>query len=238
MIGSSQIDKLGDRLRSASIVDNDIRLLDEWRRSFGGAYETVVTIARGQLLLEPTGRPAKSTGSIVAKLQRESIRLSQIQDIAGCRVVVADVPAQDRVVESLIGAFPGAAVVDRRASPQFGYRAVHVIVRVVGKLVEIQVRSLSQHLWAELSEKLSDVIDPAVKYGGGPEPFRQLLVRLSDHVAQYEDLEVQVQSFPVEVMATQEGRDLDARFRDLRENVYQLLAEAIEGLRKLEGPPQ
>jgi ppGpp synthetase/RelA/SpoT-type nucleotidyltranferase len=34
--------------------------------------------------------------------------------------------------------------------------------------VEIQVRILMQHWWAELSEKLSDTIDPEIKYGGGP----------------------------------------------------------------------
>lgn len=141
MIGSTQVDKLGDRLRAGGIVDSDIRLLDQWRRSFGDAYATVVRVLRDQLRLQPTGRPAKSTGSIIAKLERESIRLSQVQDIAGCRVVVADLVEQDRVVEALVAAFPGAGVVDRRARPRFGYRAVHVVVLVEGKPVEIQIRT-------------------------------------------------------------------------------------------------
>src|SRR5262245_55602894 len=98
------------------MVDSDLRLLDEYRRSFAGAYETGVRVTREQLRLEPTGRPAKSTTSIVAKLQRESIRLSQVQDIAGCRIVVSDVIEQDRVVQSLAHAFPEADVVDRRAT--------------------------------------------------------------------------------------------------------------------------
>ncbi|GAC1306974.1 MAG: hypothetical protein NVSMB21_10350 [Vulcanimicrobiaceae bacterium] len=44
-------------------------------------------------------RTAKSTSSIVAKLQRESTRLSQIQDIAGCRIVVPTIAAQIYISE-------------------------------------------------------------------------------------------------------------------------------------------
>jgi len=56
--------------------------------------------------------------------------------------------------------------VDRREKPSHGYRSVHLIVKGT-RWVEIQVRTALQHLWAELSEKLSDVIDPALKYGKG-----------------------------------------------------------------------
>jgi putative GTP pyrophosphokinase len=130
MISNTQVDRLGDRLRAGTITEADLRLLDESRRSFGDAYDTVIRIVREQLRLEPTGRPAKSTGSIVAKLARESIRLSQMQDIAGCRVVVTGVPEQDRVVASSLAVFPRATVDDRRNEPRFGYRAVHVIPRI------------------------------------------------------------------------------------------------------------
>jgi hypothetical protein len=41
-ISKTQIDRLGDRLRKGNITDEDLRLLDEYRRSFSGAYETVV----------------------------------------------------------------------------------------------------------------------------------------------------------------------------------------------------
>jgi len=47
-----------------------------------------------------------------------------------------------------------------------------------------------QHLWAEFSEKLADVIDPAVKYGGGPEGIRRLLAEYSDLVTQMEEFEL------------------------------------------------
>lgn len=182
----TQIDRLGDRLREGSAGEADLRLLDDYRRSFGEAYEAVVRSIRERLQLEPTGRPAKSTSSIIEKLGRETIRLSQIQDIAGCRIVLANVTEQERVVASLRALFSEASIVDRRANPSHGYRAVHIIARISGKLIEIQVRSPLQHLWAELSEKFSDIIDPSVKYGGGEEQIRQMLTELSGFVAEIE----------------------------------------------------
>ena len=187
-ISKAQIDRLGERLRRGPHTESDLRLLDDYRRSFAEAYEVVVgTIRRrGEF---PTGRPAKSTDSIVEKLRRESIRLSQMQDIAGCRVVVANVVQQEKFVASLRADFPGAAVVDRRDKPSHGYRAVHLIAEVSGKPMEVQVRTSLQHLWAEVSEKCSDVLDPAIKYGGGPESWRVSLQSSSDAVAAYERLE-------------------------------------------------
>ena len=191
-LSKTQIDRLGDRLRAGSLTESDLIILDEYRRSFGEAYESVVRTIRQSLRLEPTGRPAKSTGSIGEKLRRESIRLSQIQDIAGCRLVVGDSVEQERVVASLRAVFPGASVIDRRVNPSYGYRAVHIVARISGKPIEIQVRSLLQHRWAERSEKLSDVLDPTIKYGGGDDEIREFLAGQSALVATYEALEKQV----------------------------------------------
>jgi putative GTP pyrophosphokinase len=185
----SQIDRLGDRLRKRDISDDGLRLLDTYRRSFTEAYEHVVTLIRDRLELEPTGRPAKSTTSIVEKLRRESIRLSQIQDIAGCRLIVNDIAAQDAVVTQLKGIIDKSVTVDRREHPSHGYRAVHVIVDSGRKLIEIQVRTSLQHLWAEVSEKLSDVVDSRIKYGEGDEVVLTLLGGMSDNIKSLETAE-------------------------------------------------
>jgi putative GTP pyrophosphokinase len=181
----SQIDRLGDRLRKGSPTEADLRLLDEYRRSFGEAYDAVVRIVRKRLNFQPSGRPAKSTTSIIEKLRRESIRLSQVQDISGCRVIVANVMAQERAVRLLCQALPNAIIVDRRTNPSHGYRAVHVIARISEQLVEVQVRSTLQHLWAEFSERLSDKVDPSIKYGSGNEQIRQVLSQTSEMVAEF-----------------------------------------------------
>src|SRR5258706_5326719 len=185
-ISKTQIDRLGDRLRKDDISDDDLRLLDLYRRDFFEAYEIVIGNIREKLSLEPTGRPAKSTTSISDKLLRESIRLSQIQDIAGCRLIVEDVAVQDTTVELLKILFENVTVVDRREHPSHGYRAVHVIVNCLGKTIEIQIRTQLQQLWAELSEKFSDVIDPAIKYGGGDKKIQGLLINASELVNKQE----------------------------------------------------
>ena len=89
-ISKSKIDRLGERLKGDQATEGDLRILDEFRRSFFPAYAIVIASITNRLQLQPTGRPAKSTSSIREKLKRESIRLTQIQDIAGCRLIVSD----------------------------------------------------------------------------------------------------------------------------------------------------
>ncbi len=86
-------------------------------------------------------------------------------------------------------------VVDRRVKPSHGYRAVHVIASVSDKLVEIQIRSEVQHLWAELSEKRSDV-SPGIKYGHGDRKVLDWLEDVSGLVSSLEDAELQVAKLP------------------------------------------
>ena len=104
--------------------------MDEYRRSFRPAYDAAIATLRNNLGIEATGRPAKTTASIVDKLNRQHIRLTQIQDIAGVRVLVDSAVDQDQVVERLSNTFGDVAVDDRRANPSHGYRAVHVIVEL------------------------------------------------------------------------------------------------------------
>jgi ppGpp synthetase/RelA/SpoT-type nucleotidyltranferase len=180
---------LGDRLKKGEISDEDVGLLKSYRSSFEEGYEEVVACIQDATQLVPTGRRAKSTSSIIDKLRRETIRLSQMQDIAGCRLVVNDVLVQDRVVERIGGKLAKAVLVDRRKDPSYGYRAVHIIATARNRPIEIQVRTELQHLWAQLSERLSDAHGSAIKYGGGDPESLRLLSMLSRMVEDIEDLE-------------------------------------------------
>lgn len=224
-ISNTQIDRLGERLRSNEVSDADLQLLNDYRLSFAPAYEAVVDMLRNTLKLEPTGRPAKSTVSIVDKLRRESLRLRQMQDIAGCRVVVGDVGRQDSVVECLTKALTETTVVDRRKTPSHGYRAVHVVVRQGGTPVEIQVRTELQHSWAQLSEKLSDIVDPGVKYGGGPDSLKSRLLKLSEAVGKMEVLETRILSVESRSKSVAE---IDAEFAKIKNEFKDLLEILIQ----------
>ena len=213
-LSKNQIDRLGDRLRKGDISEEDLRLLDSYRRSFTDAYDEVVGKIRDQLGLEPTGRPAKSTTSIIDKLQRETIRLSQMQDIAGCRIVVPLLASQDEAVQQLKLLFDRVDFDDRRNQPSHGYRAVHVIVSESGKLIEVQVRTSLQHTWAELSEKLSDEFDSSIKYGGGSKEIASYLSTLSDDML---DMEMALKA-----KDSNQNTDRDAAFVRLSRTIRQL----------------
>lgn len=120
----SEIDRLGDRLKLGEPSDGDLRMLDDYRGTFGDAYELVVSTIRTQLSVKPTGRPSKSTASVIGKLQRETIRLSQMQDVSGCRIVAPSVVDQDRLLARMRAVFPNCTIVDRRHRPSHGYRAI------------------------------------------------------------------------------------------------------------------
>ena len=186
-ISKTQVNRLGDRLRKGEDSDDDLSLLEAYRASFADAYEEVAATIRRATALDPTGRPEKTRFSIIQKLRRETtMQLSQMQDIAGCRVVVSNVMEQDRVVELLAGALARVRVYDRRKQPSHGYRAVHVIATALNKPVEIQVRTVLQDLWAQWSEVFADRIDGRIKYGGGNRAIQDILSRYSGYVANIE----------------------------------------------------
>ena len=190
-LSTSQLNKLGERLRKGQPSDDDLRALELFRLSFARACEQVFH-ELSEMGFIPSSRPAKTTASIIAKLNRERSRLSKMQDIAGCRVEVDDVVEQDRVVENIVAKFSGALVYDRRQKPSHGYRAIHVVVNIHGFLVEIQVRTLLQHGWASTVERLADTIDLDIKYGGGPEILQNELLNLSTTIAGLEDTEMYI----------------------------------------------
>ena len=177
----TEIDRLGDRLRKA-VSPADLRALDAYRRTFSPAYDSVLREIRETMGMDISGRPAKSTSAIIEKLNRESIRLSQIQDIAGCRVVVDNRATQDSLALAIVSRYASAHIADRRETPSHGYRAVHVIVRVDGHPIEVQIRTQLQHLWAELSEKAADRHGFGLKYGKGKVEVLESLNEMSTQV--------------------------------------------------------
>ena len=170
-------------------------MLDEYRDSFDPAYEIAIKLLRDELDLEPTGR-RKSRPSILDKLGRERTRLSQMQDIAGCRVIVATIIEQNALVEKLVEVFSDVArfgksmIIDQRDKPSHGYRAVHAIVAYLDKRVEIQIRTEMQQRWAEASEKAADTLkDIAIKYGAGDAQMQGLLQDVSCLICEMENFE-------------------------------------------------
>lgn len=192
-LSKSELDRLGSRLRNSEHpADEDLVLLNRYRERFIKVADSVVAALQELSSYPVEARPHKSIPSIVAKLRRrQPARLSAIQDIAGARVIVPETDAQDDLVGRICARFPEAIVDDKRARPAFGYRAVHIIVSAPLPL-EIQVRTVIQHAWAQLSERLADQYGFELKYGGGPDNIRTALLEYADFGHAVEDLAAQV----------------------------------------------
>lgn len=234
MWSNSQIDRLGDELRSRQFSADLLTTLDQYRTSFLPAYEFVVYRLRGALNYPVTGRPAKSTTALVDKLQRQHVRLSQVQDIAGCRVVVDDIFLQDRALRALEVFLDAPVVFDRRGNPSNGYRAIHLIATIGERRVEIQLRTQLQHLWAEISEKISDTVDPSIKYGVGEPAALEFLKNLSHSISRVEHEEMARMDFLakfhrrhvlIDKRAKKHIREVERRFFDRRSQLLQLLKD-------------
>ncbi len=219
----NRVDSLGEKLKRGGWTPELLTELEAYRESFADSYDFVVN-RLSSLKHSVTGRPAKSTGAIVDKLNRQSSRLSQIQDIAGCRVVVSDVYLQQRAMFAIDAYLDGPHVYDRRKKPSHGYRAVHLVADVAGKKVEIQLRTELQHLWAEVSEKMSDTLGPGLKYGEGDKRALQLLSNLSQLISDIEAEEFE----RIRFLALPEVREMGLANKRLKKQVRKIEKDFFE----------
>jgi len=134
--------------------------------------------------LDPSGRVAqrlKRMPTILDKLEREpGMNLARMHDIGGCRAVLPDEAAIYRVIRR-VKARPRSIwgiireydyIKQPKAS---GYRGVHIVVRRDGRLIEIQLRTPSQHRWALNVEAIDLARRLGLKEGKGPEGLQRLL---------------------------------------------------------------
>ena len=121
-------------------------------------------------------------------------------------------------------------LVDRRKAPSKGYRAVHVIPRIGEKRIEIQVRTKLQHLWAEISERLADLMGADLKYGRGPAEALETLESNSKLVEAFEDLERRISDLkPPPKPDSEVGRQI----AQLGQNLNDTLAKWIRTIEAL-----
>jgi ppGpp synthetase/RelA/SpoT-type nucleotidyltranferase len=175
-LSTAQLERLGKRLIAESPpAEADLQVLHELLAARSELLDGAIVRVKDQLGLDLTSR-VKNTGTILEKLRRQGgWRLGSMQDVAGMRIVGDfDRRGQDDVVADLVRVFSDAErapkIIDRRAEPMHGYRAVHVIVFPSGVPLEIQVRTPWQHEWAEVFEKLADLVGRGIRYGEPPRP--------------------------------------------------------------------
>lgn len=125
----------------------------------------------------------KRVPTILDKLHREpTMQLANMQDIGGCRAVLASIDEIRRVQKRL--AVKAKKVYDYIDIPRAsGYRGVHVIVEYDGRLTEVQLRTGLMHQWAYTVERLSGRLGVDLKAGKGPDPVLDWLKAVSRAMA-------------------------------------------------------
>jgi len=130
----------------------------------------------------------KRKPQIVRKLNRFHVRLTQLQDIGGCRIIVENNNQVDALLTYLNKRFAEQKniVVTRetdyreKGRDDTGYRALHILISLGGRSLELQIRSRVQHYWAESIERTSVIYGYHLKEGEGDRSVIQYFKRLSD----------------------------------------------------------
>lgn len=166
-----------------------VAVLFDWRSGFSEPLTKTVMGVRSFLTtatgLGPHGRVGqrlKRHDRIVEKLVRlPTLRLSQMEDVAGCRVVLDDIAQLRRLEDHVVSSWKVRRTDDYVAHPKpSGYRAVHVVVDRDDRQVEVQLRIRAHHAWAQMVDEIA-LLGGAlhrVKDGVGPdevlEPLREM----------------------------------------------------------------
>ncbi|MEK7410444.1 MAG: hypothetical protein AAB327_03525 [Actinomycetota bacterium] len=172
-ISKGRIDRLGNSIRDGTLSAEDVEILHEMRSRWDIAdFQLRLELLNifEQTEFEVTSR-IKNMGTLREKLLRTNLRLSEIRDVVGCRVVVGGgLELQDGVVERICRVIGdrNSKIIDRRKSSNNGYRAVHVEVRIGEIICEIQVRTTIQDLWATTNEILAETVGRGIRYGELP----------------------------------------------------------------------
>lgn len=177
---SSQVKKAGRTLRHAmrgDFVEDDVffaayDLLLRYRAAHAAPLAKATMGLRSMVRTEgctvEVSQRLKRVPTILDKLSREgTLPLSSMQDIAGCRAVLASIDEVRRVETRLKRNRPPVAVSDYVTAPRdSGYRGVHVVVAYDGRNIEVQLRSRVMHEWAITVERLSGRIGQNLKQDG------------------------------------------------------------------------
>jgi ppGpp synthetase/RelA/SpoT-type nucleotidyltranferase len=169
-ISKSRVDKAGKRLRAHAEGDLELdaealaaerERVREFRLAHGRPLALVAANLRYYVRQESDlmiiGRRLKRVPTIIDKLTRHpEMALSRMHDIGGCRAVLRNEEQVRAICSRLEGNWDLAhAPYDYIARPKDdGYRAVHLVVWRESCRVEVQLRTISQHRWAELIERL------------------------------------------------------------------------------------
>jgi ppGpp synthetase/RelA/SpoT-type nucleotidyltranferase len=186
-----------------------LAVVNNWRSSHGYPLLTfrIVLSTRSKKLDSSAlvAQRIKRLPSIALKLRlHRHMKLSQMQDLGGCRAIMRSVLQ----AEKLVRVYETAAEVTEktkkgprlikkydyvRAPKKDGYRGFHLVYKYKSKArqwriydglrIEIQIRSRLQHVWATAVETVSTFTTQALKYNIGDADWKRFFALMSTAIA-------------------------------------------------------
>lgn len=138
--------------------------------------------------------------SIVHKLDRfSSMKVSQIQDIGGCRAILPDIEAVNNIRNIFITKSRMKHELHHEDNyilnpKESGYRGIHLVYKYKSDrketynslLIEIQIRTVLQHAWATAVETVGLFVGQALKSSLGPQEWLNFFRIISSGIAMIE----------------------------------------------------
>lgn len=124
----------------------------------------------------------KRAPTILNKLGRyPAMKYSRMEDIGGCRAILPGRSEVEGVARRIRRNWEVARLRNYVQDPKAtGYRAVHVVVRRDGRLIEIQLRTPGQQSWAEEVDRIASRLGAHVKDDGGPPTLARFMWLLAE----------------------------------------------------------
>lgn len=184
-------------------------VLSYWRSQHEGPLDTALEMVKIKAKKIDNkvffGKRLKRTPSIINKLRRfeeRGMKLKNMQDIGGCRVIVSSTKKLHRLIKEL------------RKCPEFkngnnqikcsdyisnpkpdGYRSYHLIGNFTDqtnnkKKIEVQLRTRLQHDWATTLEIVELFTGEALKSNGGNQDFQDFFAQISEQLSVMESIHI------------------------------------------------
>lgn len=207
----SKVDSAGRMLSTAEpeLIGEDVwnealAIINNWRSSHSRPLYTLrFCLRRNAEKINKTvlvAQRIKRLSSIRLKLELSpNMKLSQMQDIGGCRAVVDSVAQVNHVAARIKNSEIKHKLISEDnyiAFPkQSGYRSLHLIYKFFsdkkathnGLRIELQIRSQLQHAWATAVEIAGTFVQQALKSSQGEEDWLRFFALMGSAIALRED---------------------------------------------------
>lgn len=208
-VSKKQVNRAGDILKSIEPgikqYDEALEIANQWRLAHVYPINTFQARLRKMVTKFPDSLVAqrlKRMPTMIDKLDRHpNMKLSTMQDIGGLRAVLPNVDDVYELVNQYESSKRFTHILkdkkDYIVSPKNdGYRGVHLIYRYnntlarngtaalyEGLMVEVQIRTKEQHIWATAVETMGTILDQPFKTRGGVKDWNEFFALMSSAIA-------------------------------------------------------